>query len=193
MPLNPPALAAGFITPNLISTGNLGTGVPKFALGLSMGVCQFLTIESKVTTVDAGTLGVGTGIIPLIVPNPLVQSSLVTGFVSVGILGTLAPLFIQGLTTGLCTGWLALALLQTNHPTVGVGAGVARITGPTAVPAMLAGFSAVGMTGIGPTKMAQAIGTALDMVFASFVQPGIPIVGTPSIVGSSGVGFGTVI
>ena len=193
MPLNPPALSTGFIAPNLASTGNLGVGVPKFSLGMAIGVCQFLTIESKVTTIDVGTAGAGTSIIPLIVPTPLVQTSLITGFTSLGILGSLAPLFIQGLTNGLVTGWVSLALLQTNHPGVGVGTGVARIIGPTAVPAITQGFAAVGMIGDGPAKVAQAIGSALDMVFASFTQPGIPIVGSPSIVAASGVGFGSVI
>lgn len=193
MPLNPPALAGGFVAPNLISTGNIGIGVPKFSLGVAIGVCQFLTLQSKVTTVDAGTLGVGTSIIPLIVPFPLVLTSLTTGFASQGILGPLAPPFLQGLATGLTTGWLSLALLQTNHPSVGVGAGVARIVAPTAVPAMTQGFSAVGMVGDGPAKTARAIGSALDMIFASFIQPGIPIVGSPSIVGGAGVGFGSVL
>lgn len=193
MPLNPPSLAAGFLSPNLAYTGNLGTGVPTLSMGIAIGVCQFLTLQSKVTTIDAGTLGVGTSIIPMIVPFPLVLTSLTTGFVSQGILGPLCPAFLLGLATGLTTGWLSLALLQTNHPGIGVGAGVARIVGPTAVPAMVQGFSAVGMVGPGPAKTALAIGSALDMIFASFVQPGVPIVGSPSIVGGAGVGFGTVI
>lgn len=193
MPLNPPALATGFLVPNLISTGNIGTGVSKLALGVSIGVCQYLTVQSKVTTVDAGTLGAGTSIIPLIVPFPLLNGALLSSFASAGLFGVMAPPFLAGLATGLTTGWLALALLQTNHPTVGVGAGVARIVGPTAVPAMISGFAAMEMVGNGPAKTATAIGRALDTTFASFVQLGIPIVGSPSIVGSSGVGFGTVI
>ncbi len=193
MPLNPPALASGFITPNLVSTGNIGTGTPKLALGIAIGVCQFLTGMAKVTTVDAGTLGAGTGIIPLIVPTPLVLTSLTTGFASSGILGVLAPKLIVGLATGLTSGWLALALLQTVHPTVGVGTGVARIVGPSAVPALIGGFAAVGMVGDGPTRIARAIATGLDITFASFVQLGLPIVGSPSPVGSAGVGIGTVI
>jgi hypothetical protein len=148
---------------------------------------------AKVTTVDAGTLGAGTGIIPLIVPTPLVLTSLTTGFASSGILGVLAPKLIVGLATGLTSGWLALALLQTVHPTVGVGTGVARIVGPSAVPALIGGFAAVGMVGDGPTRIARAIATGLDITFASFVQLGLPIVGSPSPVGSAGVGIGTVI
>jgi hypothetical protein len=193
MALNPPALASGFIAPNLAATGNLGSGVPMFALGIAIGVCQFLTVQAKVMTIDVGTLGVGTGLIPLIVPSPLLSSSLTAGLASAGLMGVMAPKAILGLTTGLTTGWTALALLQTNHPTVGVGTGVARIVGPTAVPAIISGFSAAGMSGDGPARMARAIGTGLDMTFASFIQPGVPIVGGASPMGSSGVGLGVVL
>lgn len=192
MPLNPPTLATGFIAPNLLATGNIGAGMPKFAMGVAIGVCQFLTSQAKVVTVDVGTLGVGTSIMPLIVPNPLLQGALFAGFASMGILGPMAPLVITGLTNGLVTGWVVLALLQTNHPLIGTGAGVARIVAPTAVPAMIGGFTSMGMLGDGPIKTATAIGIALDITFTTFVEP-IPIVGPPSPVGGSGVGFGTVI
>lgn len=192
MPLNPPALAAAFLAPNLLSTGNIGMGMPKFAMGVAVGVCQYLTVQAKVVTVDAGVLGVGTSIMPLLVLPPLLQGGLYAGFSSMGILGPMAPLLITGLTNGLITGWTALALLQTNHPGIGVGAGVARIVGPTAVPAMIAGFASMGMIGDGPIKTATAIGIGLDITFAGFFEP-VPIVGTGSPVGGAGVGFGSVI
>jgi hypothetical protein len=190
--LNPPALAAAFLAPNLLSTGNIGMGMPKFAMGVAVGVCQYLTVQAKVVTVDAGVLGVGTSIMPLLVLPPLLQGGLYAGFSSMGILGPMAPLLITGLTNGLITGWTALALLQTNHPGIGVGAGVARIVGPTAVPAMIAGFASMGMIGDGPIKTATAIGIGLDITFAGFFEP-VPIVGTGSPVGGAGVGFGSVI
>jgi hypothetical protein len=190
--LNPPSLAAGFLTPNLAASGNVGPGVPKFSLGVAIGVCQYFGIYAKVTTVDTGLLGAGTSIIPLIVPNPLLQGSLLSGFASMGILGPMAPLLITGLTNGLVTGWLALALIQTNHPGIGTGAGVARIVGASAVPAMIAGLSSVGMVGEGPIKTATAIGKGLDTTFAGFVQP-VPIVGAASIIGGAGIGFGSVV
>jgi hypothetical protein len=193
MPLNPPTLAAGFVAPQLVAMGNVGTGVSNLALGVSIGVCQFLTIASKVMTVDVGTAGVGTSIIPMIVPTPLLQTSLVISFTSSGLIGTMAPLFLQGLATGICTGLTALALLQTNHPTVGVGTGIARIVAPTAVPVMIQGFAAAGMSSSGPVRIATALGAALDMTFAAYVQPGIPIVGSPSIVPSAGIGLGVVL
>lgn len=193
MPLNPPALASGFVVPNLISTGNLGMDVPKLSMGIAIGVCQFLTAEAKVTSIDVGTLGVGSTIFPMIVPQPLLQGALLSSFAANNLLGVKAPLFIAGLTTGLITGWTSLALLQITHPTVGLGTGVVKIVASTAVPAMIQGFSAMGMTGAGPTQFAQAIGQALDTTFASFTQLGVPIVGSASPIGGSGVGLGTVI
>lgn len=192
MPLNPPVLSAGFVAPCMVATGNLGIGLPKLALGVSIGVCQYLAL-AKVSTVDVGTLGAGTSLFPLIVPFPLLQSNLLASFAASNLIGVMAPSFLSGMATGLTTGLISLALMQTNHPTVGVGAGVARIVGPTSVPSMVSGFAAAGMTGSGPTTVASAIGRGLDMTFASFFQVGVPIVGTPSPIGSSGVGFGTVI
>jgi hypothetical protein len=192
VPLNPPALATAFLAPNLLAVGNIGMGMPKYAMGVAMGVCNYLTIPAKVVTIDTGVLGVGTSIMPLIVPPPLLQGALYSGFSSMGILGPMAPLLINGLTNGLTTGWLALALLQTNHPGIGVGAGVARIVAPPAAPFMLAGFASMGMVGDGPVKMATALGIALDITFAAFFEP-VPIVGSPSPVGGAGVGFGSVI
>jgi hypothetical protein len=192
MPLNPPALATGFIAPNLLSVAHIGTGMPKLAMAVAIGVSQFLTVQAKVTTIDTGVLGVGTSIMPMIVPPPLLQGGLYSGFSSMGILGVMSPLTIAGLTNGLTTGLLALALLQTNHPGVGVGAGVARIVGPSAIPSMLAGFASIGSTGDGAKKIATAIGIGLDITFAAFVEP-VPIVGSPSPVPAAGVGFGSVI
>jgi len=191
MPLNPSALAVGFLTPNLFSVAHIGIGTPKLALGIAMGVCQFLTSQAKAITVDVGTFGVGTSIMPLVVPPPLLQGGLYTGFSSMGIIGVFSPLTITGVTNGLVTGLTALALLQTNHPSVGVGSGIARIVGPSAVPAMLQGFSSMGMTGVGSIKLATAIGMALDITFAGFTLP-IPIVGPASPVAGAGSGFGKI-
>lgn len=192
MPLNPPALAGGFLAPNLLSVTHVGTGMPKLAMAVAIGVCQFLTLQAKVITVDTGVLGVGTSIMPLIVPPPLLQGGLYTGFSSMGILGIIAPLTITGLTNGLVAGLTALALLQTNHPGIGVGTGIAKLLGPSAVPAMLQGFAAMAMTGEGSIKTATAIGIALDITVASFIEP-VPIVGSPSPIGGAGAGFGMVV
>jgi hypothetical protein len=192
MPLNPPTLATGFLTPNFLSVGNIGTGVPRLAMGIAIGVCQYLTVQAKVQSQDTGTLGVGTTIFPLLVPPPLLQAALLQGFAAMGIMGIMAPLTITGLANGLTSGWGSTALLSIQHPSVGTGAGVARIVAPSAAQAMIQGFAAMAMTGEGPTKMARAIGVGLDVCFASFFTA-VPIVGSASTSGGVGVGLGSVI
>jgi len=192
MPLNPPLLASAFLAPNLLSVAHVGIEMPKFAQAVAMGVCQFLTVQAKIITVDTGVVGIGTSIMPLIVLPPLLQGGLYAGFSSMGIIGIFSPLTISGITNGLVTGLTALALLQTNHPGIGVGAGIAKLIGPSAIPSMLQGFDSAGMTGDGSKKMATAIGIALDITFASWLEP-IPIVGSGSPIPGTGVGFGSVI
>ncbi len=189
MPLSPPGLSAALI-PALAASLMVGTGMPQLAQAVANGVVLWAATGATVTTVDTGTLGVGAGIIPLIVPAPLLLGNLSIGFAAQGMLGPMAPLEIIGLSNGLSVG-LAEALLLTVHPTVGTGAGIARITG-TAIPSMIAGFSSAGMTGTSATQHATAIGMALDLTFAEFILP-FPIVGPPSIVPSAGVGTGNIV
>lgn len=191
MPLASPALTS-VLASQIVAAGCIGMDVPKLANGIAIGVCQFLTVQSKVTSIDTGLLGVGTSIMPLLVPSPLIQSSLMAAFPSAQIIGIRAPQLILGLTNGLAAGFASLALMQIAHPGIGVGTGVARVVGGTAIPAMIAGFAAASMVGDGPVKMARAMGTALDTIFASYIQP-VVIAGSPSIVGGAGVGLGVVI
>lgn len=191
MPLNPPALAAGFLAPNLLSVAHIGPGMPKFASAVATGVALHLT-ALKVVTKGAGVLGVGVSILPLPVPPPLLVGALFSGFQSQSLNGPMSPLTITGLANGLSQGFLALALIQATWPTVGVGAGVAKFVGPRGIPAMIAGFASQGMVTGGSIKMATAIGIALDIVFQSLIIP-VPIVGTPSIVPSGGAGFGAIL
>ncbi len=189
MPLTPVGLA-GVLVPALISAAQVGIAVPQYALGVATGVTIFAQ-QSSVTSTDTGTLGAGTTTVPLVVPQPLLLASILTGFAATGTVGVMAPIHAVGLATGLSVGFLQ-GLVVMTHPGVGVGAGVAKVLGVGAVPAMLAGFSAAGMVGVGAVKMATAIGIALTLTFATFVMP-IPIVGPPSIVPGSGVGIGKIV
>lgn len=190
MPLAPPLLTP-IIAANLIGTGNIGTGVTQYATGVATGVAIHFTSKLKVTTIDAGSLGVGTSVMPFLVAQPLIYTSLLAGFTMGGILGPMAPLVALGLANGLAIGFLS-GIVQTNHPGVGTGAGVARLTGSSAVPSMIDGFRAAGMHGSGPEKKARAIGLGLDLVVASFLMP-IAIVGSASPAGGAGTGFGSII
>lgn len=192
MPLNPPALAAGFLAPNLLSVAHIGPGMPKFAIAVATGVTLYVSGALKVVTTGAGVLGVGVSILPLPVPPLLLIGALFGGFQSQSLNGPMSPLTITGLANGLSQGFLALALIQATWPTIGVGAGVAKFVGPSGVPSMIAGFASQGMVTGGSIKMATAIGIALDTVFKSLIIP-VPIVGTPSIVPSGGAGSGAIL
>jgi len=189
MPLVPPALTAT-ITTGLISGGMLGTSVPQLASGIGMGLSMWAQ-QQTVTTVDAGVLGVGVGIAPFIIPPPLMIVNLLAAFASNGLLGPMAPLEATGLANGIALG-MAQGVLQTQHPTVGTGAGVGRIVGPPAFSSLMQGFGSVGIKGQGATQKANAISMALMMTLQSLVFP-IPIVGSGSPASSGGVGTGKIL
>ena len=189
MPLTPVGLA-GILVPALIASGQTGIAVPQFSLGIATGASLFLQ-QSVVTSVDTGTLGTGVTAIPMLVPQPLLLSSILSGFASTAMTGVMAPALALGLATGLATGFLQ-GLVTMTHPSVGVGAGVAKLIGVGSVPSMIAGFSAAGMIGPGPIKMATAIGIGLSIAFVAWTMP-VPILGSPSIAPSSGVGLGKIV
>jgi hypothetical protein len=189
MPLTPVGLAA-VLVPALVSSGQLGIAVPQFALGVATGVTLFAQ-ASPVTSIDTGTAGAGVTAIPLIVPQPLLLSSLLAGFASTATVGVMAPALALGLANGLALGFLQ-GLITMTHPGVGVGAGVAKVIPASAVPSMIAGFAAAAMIGPAAVKLATGIGIALTITFGTYVQP-IPILGAPSVVPATGVGIGKII
>lgn len=180
----------GAVAAGLAAGGMVGQAVPQLAAGVSAGLMIWIP-QLTVTTVDAGTLGVGTGLLPFAVPAPLIIGSLLAMYPANGHLGPMAPLEATGLGTGIATGF-AQGLMTTNHPTVGTGTGVARVVGPPAFPSLVAGFGSVGITGQGSALKANAISSALVLVLQSFTVP-IPIVGAASPTGSSGVGVGKIL
>lgn len=191
MPVTPVG-AATVITPNLIAVGMIGTGVPQFSLGLGYGLSLWAPAMT-VKTVDTGTLGVGAGVVPLVVPPPLLLTNLLIAFTTVGLMGVMAPLKCQGLSVGMSLAF-AQGLVVTTHPTVGTGTCICSFTPPMppiAVPLFVQGFALAGVTGIAVTQIATAISLALVQTFTPYVLPS-PIVGPPSPVASGGVGFGSV-
>lgn len=190
MPVTIPGMM-GVLIPNLVSSGMIGTGVPKYAQAIATGLSIWVP-QVKILTVDTGTLGVGLGVpVPLIVPVPVLYANLVSSMIAQGLAGPLMPALMAGLATGLASSFGQM-VTQTNHPTVGLGGGVATFRATPATPSMLLGFSSVGMSGSGPTKKARALGSALDRIFASLIMP-VGIVGPPSIAPSGGAGFGNIV
>jgi len=83
--------------------------------------------------------------------------------------------------------------MQVTHIGVGSGTGVARISSPPSTPFMTLGFASSGVSGVHSGLIASALGLGLDLTIASFLQPGVVIVGSGSPTASSGVGVGSVI
>jgi hypothetical protein len=189
MPLTPPGLA-GALIPALYSSGNIGIAVPLLALGVGTGICTFAQ-STTVISVDAGTLGVGATVLPLLVPQPAILGNLIIGFAAVGNVGIMTPSLALGLSVGLNVGFLQ-GLITMVHPTVGLGTGVAKFIPSGAVPSMIAGFAAVGMVGPGAIKTATGIGIALTALFAEYTIP-VPIVGPPSPAPGAGAGVGKIV
>lgn len=189
MPLTPPGLT-GPILVSLVATGHLGIATPQLASAVAAGITLWAPSVTAIS-VDTGLLGVGAGLVPLLVPPPLLLAGLTAGFAAFTLLGPIAPLTIIGLSTGISLGLLQGQVI-TAHPLVGVGAGVCAFKAPPAGPLMIAGFTSVGITGTSGTKLALAIGMALDIVFTTLVLP-TPIVGAGAPFPSAGAGVGKIV
>lgn len=189
MPLTIPG-TVGVVTPNLLSVALIGTDVPKFSLGVANGISQWAA-RVTISTTDAGSAGVGTGKLPLVVPQPLLLGAMFGGFSSFGLIGVFSPLMVLGLTNGIVAALLQ-GLISTTNPGVGVGVGKAKFKGPPAGASMALGFKSAGFVGDSTERMALAIGQALDTTFASLLIP-VPIVGAGSPVSTTGVGTGKII
>ncbi len=189
MPFTPTA-ATGILFGSIISAGNIGTGVMKLATGVAFGTDAWLHTVN-VTTIDTGTVGAGVGVIPFLVPQPLLLGTLTAGFADQNILGISAPLLILGLANGLSLA-LATGLITTTHPSVGTGTGVVTFSAGPATQAMIAGFNAQGMNTPVSQKLAIAISQGLNSALSSFVTV-TPIAGASGPVASSGTGSGTII
>jgi len=189
MPLVAPVLSAT-ITAGIFSGGLIGPAVPKLGSGIGQGIALWVQ-KLKVNTVDAGAAGAGKGLGPLIIPQPLIMSSLLMAYTINGQLGVMAPLEASGIANGLFVGF-AQGLISTTHPSVGAGAAVARITGPPAFSSIMQGFSSAGITGSGASKKANAISLALTMIIQTLVLP-VAIVGAAGPAPSAGSGFGSII
>jgi hypothetical protein len=189
MPYYPP-VTSPVIATNLVATGMLGLGVPKYAQGVANGVAMWLPTIAVATT-DAGSLGTGVGVLPFALPQPLLLTSLTESFQSLGMFGVMAPLKILGLANGLAA-TLPSAVVQTTHPSVGTGTGLASFTSPPPMPMIQAGFAQAGLVGGTIPRVALAIGLGLQKAMIAFRVP-VPIVGSASPSGSSGVGSGKIV
>lgn len=189
MPATPSGIAA-LIVPNLASVTLVGSDTPKIATGVGIGVSNWLS-QMSIQTIDSGTLGVGSGgPMPLVVPPTLLVNMLVA-FVASGMLGPSAPLLATGISNGLLLAF-PQALIKTTHIGVGSGTGVAKFFAPPATPIISLGLAQGGVVGPLAVQLANGVGAALDVTFATLVVS-VPIIGPPSPSGGSGTGFGKII
>lgn len=190
MPIAFPAIT-GILTPSLFSAALIGVETPRLASGVATGLVYWVP-QVTISTVDAGSAGVGTGVpIPWVVPQPVLFANLSANIPPAGFFGIFTPPLILGLSIGISTAFLQM-LLSTTHPTVGVGSGVARFAAPPAATSMVAGFASAGLVGEAAPRLATAIGVALDSTLASLVMP-VAIVGSVSPSPASGAGTGKII
>jgi hypothetical protein len=187
MPVTP-ATSIPLFASNLVATGNIGAGVPKVAKGLGVGLSTWVaTVQAS--ALATGTLGVGAGLTPLIVPSPILYAALLAAAPGEKILGVLAPLFLLGVANGASLS-LATGIVQTVHPTVGTGGGTVTFKAPPSAPFFEKALKAAGVQS--PDKLARTVGKATDNVFRALVLP-IAVVGPPSIAPSAGPGTGKIV
>jgi hypothetical protein len=192
MPIDPGTTTPIF-TAALVANVQIGSNVGQEATGLALGLFQYAQSGVTVGSIDAGTLGVGTGIGPsIILPEPVLLAALVASFLGHGIIGPMMPLQANAIALGISAS-LAVATVQTLNPSVGLGAGKLQLV-PTGSGSVIfpAAFIQAGMTGPMATNLGVAIAQALDAVIASATSV-IAIVGPPNIVPGAGVGIGKIV
>jgi len=189
MPISVAGLSSSIIF-GLTSVGFTGVAKPQLAMGLAIGTMAWVR-SLTVITADAGTAGTGTGFLPWAVPVPLITTNLMISYPLNSHNGAMAMLEAQGLGLGLGLGFVQGAMV-TVHAGVGTGTGIAKVVGSPAFPFLIAGLLGVGMTGPGSTQKANAISQALSRVLLVFTLP-IPIVGSVTPAGASGVGTGKIL
>lgn len=189
MPMDP-----GTLTPiilfNLVSAGLIGPSTVQLAGGLANGLSIYAETTITFQSVDAGTLGAGTGLGAGVLMPPVIAQSMIASFLAHGIIGPFSIPTATGIANGfqLC---FALAIVQTVSAGVGLGAGVGFcIPSPGASAGIFsAAFKSAGMVGPGADNLAAAVSTGLDIVLPACIAP-VVVVGPPSILPGVGVGTG---
>lgn len=189
MPLTSVGLASK-VSPALLSCGFTGVNVPQLSLGISTGVCTWLS-SSAVSIAGVGTFGVGGVSTPLVVPSVLLTPNFVNGFAGSAIVGTWAATLATALGVGLSQGF-AQGLITAVFPSVGTGTGVAHLVYPPPDSFLTAGLASAGITGLWAPVFAHGVSVGLSATFASLFVP-VAIVGPSSPTASSGVTTGKIV
>lgn len=187
-----PATTLPIFQAGLTANGLVGTGATQLSDGLSSGLFTYITTGVTVISIDAGTLGVGTGVgIGIVLSESVVLQVLVPFMAGEGIFGIMSFPLANAIAFGVSSS-LILGQISTINPLVGVGAGkVQLIPNGSGAAIFESCFKAAGLAGASASNLATAVGSALDTVIA-FAVGVVAIVGVPSIIGSAGVGSGTI-
>ncbi len=190
MPLSSPLTQPIFLG-NLTSNSLVGTSISQFALAVSMGLELYSLNGLLVSSVDTGTVGsgVGTGFGVAVAPTTF-MASFIASFAANSVLGTMSSSLINGLSSAFSFS-LQQAQIQTVSTSVGVGTGIITLipNSASSLSSWIAGFSSAGLVGSNISQIISAISTGFDQAISTAVGS-IVIAGSPSIIPSSGVGFG---
>lgn len=191
MPLGPsttPIFQASFA-----ANGLVGTGITQLSSACSDGLQLYMSGAGCTTiSIDAGTLGAGTGIgIGIILSQPLLSATMTSFFLSLLIGGTYGPSTADAISTGIRNS-LLIATINTVNAGVGIGTGkVQCIPNGTGGAVFSGALLAAGLSGSMTPSLGQAIGGALDASIASAFGF-VVIAGPPSPLPGGGVGSAVV-
>jgi hypothetical protein len=179
----------------LSAVGIIGKDAFKLAAYISKAYAAFLKTVA-ITSVDVGTVGVGSGIGLIVGPLPATYpTAILAQCAAVGLVGTFTPMMATAVGIALGTHTVTMGMVSSVHPTVGVGTGIGTIVGavpPTFLGLLMAESSAAGLVGQGTLKFNQALANAIPPALTASVVS-IVIAGPPSPSPSTGVGSGSIL
>ncbi len=180
-------------TSMLLAGGVHGVSSSQLSLGIATGLQLYASSGLTVATIDTGLAGAGIGAgVGIIIPPPVLVGSMISAFASHGIAGIMSPSLATAIGTAMSQ-ILAQANIVTTHPSVGTGAGVAKLipNPPSSQAAFLEGFLSSGIIGVMGPNLASAVAQGLDAALPSGVGAVI-ITGSASTAAASGVGTGLI-
>jgi hypothetical protein len=176
----------------LAANAVIGPGSGQLAAGLANGLFQYLSASVTVLSIDAGTLGAGTGVgFGLILPPSVILGVLSPMMAGHLILGPFAPSTANAIAMAVSLS-LAGASVQTVNAGVGIGAGKVQLV-PTGTGGAVfaAAMTAAGLTGPMASALGDAVGMSLDTVIAAVIGV-VVIAGPPNILPGAGTGVGKI-
>ncbi len=193
MAINAQKFAGEFISA-LGSSGLSGTSIPLIGNAIGSGFAEYLSLGVTASTVDTGTLGVGTGQgLPgcAVLTLASVASISPQQNLAFGVLGTANSSLASSLALAIsnCMNYVEI---KSFHPTVGVGYATGSLVPSSAITYMSGSFNSVSLTGTSLQNLLSAICTTIDLCLPLTIV-NIPIVGSVSNIPAQGFGGGALL